>query len=77
MVCFLAVDMFVIEEAHVVCQTPTPDTSYLGVLQSLIGFWPIWENSEICVGILVHEQSSLLDAIFNYILYFGPPGKQL
>ena len=29
------------------------------------------------MGISVHEQCSLLDAIFNYILYFGPPGKYL
>ena len=24
-----------------------------------------------------HKQYSLLDAIFNYIFYFGPPGKNL
>ena len=29
------------------------------------------------MGISVHEQCSLLDTIFNYILYFGPPGKYL
>ena len=24
-----------------------------------------------------HKQYSLLDTIFNYIFYFGPPGKHL
>ena len=34
-----------------------------------------WENAKIYTGIAVHNQYRLLDTTFNYILYFGPPGK--
>ena len=35
------------------------------------------EFRKLCLGISVHKQSSLLDTIFKYMFYVGPPGKYL
>ena len=44
-----------------------PQNMTSGVTITHFGFWPIWENSEIYVGIAVHKQHHLSDTIFNYM----------
>ena len=40
-------------------------------------FYGFREDYHFYVGSSVHEQYSQLDTIFNYMFYFGPPGKYL
>ena len=42
-----------------------------------LGFGPFPRKSNSFTRNEGQEQHSLLDTIFNYILYFGPPGKHL
>ena len=34
-------------------------------------------REDLYVGVSVHKQYSLLDTLFNYMFYFGPPGTYL
>ena len=50
---------------------------YLLVNLDFLRFWPISLEIEFFTRNEAQEQHSLLDTIFDYIFYFGPPGKYL
>ena len=53
------------------------NTGYLLVNLEFLGFWHISLEYDSFTRNEAQEQYSLLDTIFDYIFYFGPPGKYL
>ena len=49
-------------------------TGFLLVNLDFYRFWAIWEKIKIYMKIGAQEQYSLVDTMFNYILYFGSAG---
>ena len=53
------------------------NSGFLLVNLDLSRCWQMWGEFYFLCGNFVREQYSLLDTIFNYMCYFGPPGKYL
>ena len=58
-------------ELHCACWLLVSEPAFFKVLADF------GRISKFNVGISVRKQYSLLDAIFNYMFYFGPPGTYL